>query len=417
MAKAAGFSRTLWVLGALIAGIGIGAWLAASGSAALASVSAVADPVGGVWLDALRMTIVPLVFAMLFTGIASAAGTARGGGIAAWALALFVVLIVASAAFSLIVSPALFSLWPVPADAARALTASAGTPANTALPTIGAWLRSFVPVNPVASAAQTDMVPLVVFALTFGLAATRIPAAAAAQLTGFFDAVVQAMLVIVGWVIAAAPVGVFALSLLVGAKLGVGAFGLLVQYIALLVSVQVLLILTIYPLAVIGGGVRLGAFIRAVAPAQLVALSTQSSLASLPAMVEGGALLELPERFPRLVLPLAVSLFRFTSPTANLAVVVYVAALHGVHIGLAQALVGIAVAVAVSVASVGLPGQTSFFLAVGPICIAMGVPIDLLPLLLAVETIPDIFRTLGNVTADVAVAAVVARRSLDRSDE
>ena len=417
MAKAAGLSRTLWVLGALLAGIGIGARLAASGSAALPSVSAVADPIGGVWLDALRMTIVPLVFAMLFTGVASAAGTARGGGIAAWAFGLFVVLIFASAAFSLIVSPALLSLWPVPADAARALIASAGTPTNTALPTIGAWLRSFVPVNPVASAAQTDMVPLVVFALTFGLAATRIPAAAAAQLTGFFDAVVQAMLVIVGWVIAAAPIGVFALSLLVGAKLGVGAFGLLIQYIALLVSVQVLLILTIYLLAVIGGGVRLGAFIRAVAPAQLVALSTQSSLASLPAMVEGAALLELPERFPRLVLPLAVSLFRYTSPTANLAVVVYVAALHGVHIGLAQALVGIAVAVAVSVASVGLPGQTSFFLAVGPICIAMGVPIDLLPLLLAVETIPDIFRTLGNVTADVAVTAVVARRSLDRSDE
>jgi Na+/H+-dicarboxylate symporter len=71
---------------------------------------------------------------------------------------------------------------------------------------------------------------------------------------------------------------------------------------------------------------------------------------------------------------------------------------------------GAVVAAAVSVAAVGLPAQVSFFAIIAPVCLAMGVPVTLLPLLLAIETLPDIFRTLGNVTADLAVTAIVGRR-------
>jgi Na+/H+-dicarboxylate symporter len=69
----------------------------------------------------------------------------------------------------------------------------------------------------------------------------------------------------------------------------------------------------------------------------------------------------------------------------------------------------VAVALAVSVGSVGLPGQVSFIVSVAPICLALGLPIDLLPILLAVEVVPDIFRTLGNVTGDMAVTTILAR--------
>jgi Na+/H+-dicarboxylate symporter len=111
------------------------------------------------------------------------------------------------------------------------------------------------------------------------------------------------------------------------------------------------------------------------------------------------------------VLPLAVSVFRITSPVANLAVVLYSASLFGVELSLVQFLAGAAIAVVMSFASVGLPGQVSFFTSIVPICVVMGVPLGMLPLLLAVETIPDIFRTIGNVTADVAITAVVARNA------
>jgi Na+/H+-dicarboxylate symporter len=113
------------------------------------------------------------------------------------------------------------------------------------------------------------------------------------------------------------------------------------------------------------------------------------------------------------VLPLAVSLFRYTSPAANLAIALYLAAFYGIEPSLAQVVAAVGVAAVVSLGAVSLPGQVSFFTSCVPICMALGVPLAALPLLLAVEAIPDIFRTVGNVTADVAVTAYVARHQPD----
>jgi Na+/H+-dicarboxylate symporter len=112
-----------------------------------------------------------------------------------------------------------------------------------------------------------------------------------------------------------------------------------------------------------------------------------------------------------ITLPLAVSLFRFTSAPGNLAVAIYLAGLYGIDLSFWQLASGVVVAAIVSVAAVGIASAVTFFALLAPICLAMGVPIELLALLVAVETIPDIFRTVGNVTADVAVTAVVARSS------
>jgi proton glutamate symport protein len=109
------------------------------------------------------------------------------------------------------------------------------------------------------------------------------------------------------------------------------------------------------------------------------------------------------------VLPLAVAIFRLTSPVANLSVVLFVAAVHEVHPTAGQLAAGVVVALAVGIGSVGLPGQVSFFATVAPIGLTVGVPLELLPVLLAVEVVPDLFRTVGNVAADLAVTAVVSR--------
>jgi Na+/H+-dicarboxylate symporter len=408
-AKSRGISGTLWVLLGLVAGLGLGATLGGSAGAAL---QAIAEPLGGIWLDGLRMTVVPLVFSMLVTGVIEAAASAGQGGMAARALGWFFALMLASAVFSVVVSPLLLDAWPVVGNEAAALIASGkGAEIIPAAPPFAEWLRSFVPTNPVGAAATGAMVPLVVFALVFGLAATRLPDEPRTAITGLFDAIVRTMLVIVGWVLWAAPIGVFGLAVGVGSALGGGAFGLLGHYLALLLTVQGLLILMIYPFAVVMGGVSLPAFARALAPVQLVAIGTQSSIACLPAMVKASQRLGVAEAPRRLVLPLAVSMFKITSPCANIAVVLYLAAVHGIDPGLPQILAGIAVALAVAVASAGLPGGSSFYLACVPIAAAMGVPTQLLPILLAVEVVPDIFRTIGNVTGDVAVTAAVGRQA------
>lgn len=416
--RAAASHATSRILLSLIAGLVIGALLAGEGASVLDPVLSVAEPVGGIWLDALRMTIVPLVFSLLVVGVASAAGTAAAGGTAARALLWFAVFLTLSAAFSAAALTGVLAVWPAPEAAAAGLRAAAGASAEALpeFPTMAAWLRAFIPVNPVAAAAEGTMASLVVFALLFGLAATRIRPDLQRTLLAVFQAVVEAMLVLVQWVLAVAPIGVFALALVVGARAGFGAAGALGHYILLLSGVCVAVTLLAYLIAVAASAPLLG-FARAVAPAQAVAFSTQSSIASLPAMIAGTQALGVSEKTSAVVLPLAVSLFRITSPAANLGVAVYCAHVFGVDLNLALMLAGIGVAAVISLASVGLPGQITFFTTTGPICLIMGVPLELLPILLAVETIPDIFRTVGNVTADVAVTCLVADRAGEAAAE
>ena len=408
-------SSSTRMLLSLVAGLGIGITLAAAGPSWLGTSIAIAEPIGNLWLDALRMTIIPLVFSLLVTGIASTATTASAGGLAARALLLFIAVMFVVGLFGELVAGSFLALWPIPAAAAEAMRASAAAGGTTVpgVAPLADWLGAIIPTNPVKAAADGDMLPLVIFALIFGFAVTRIKREYTKLLSDFFQALVDAMLVIVHWVLWIGPVGVFALAFVVGARAGVAAAGALAHYLVLLTGVQVLLIVLIYPAALIATRIPLRQFARALVPAQAVATSTQSSLASLPAMVEAAQVLRIPAHVSALVLPLAVSLFRITGPVANLAVVLYCASLFGVDLSLSQLVTGAAIAVVMSLAAVGLPGQVSFFTSIVPICAVMGVPVGALPLLLAVETIPDIFRTIGNVTGDVAVTAVVARHSKD----
>jgi Na+/H+-dicarboxylate symporter len=298
----------------------------------------------------------------------------------------------------------------VPAEAGASLRAGlspTAEPIETA--TAGEFLRSFIPANPIQAAAETAVAPLVVFALLFGFAATRIEPDLKDRIVGAFRAIAQTMLVVVKGVIWLAPFGVFALALVVGTRVGLGAAGVLVQYVVVVSAIMTGAVLLLYPLALVSRRVGLGRLLRAGAPAQAVALSTQSSLATLPAMLSAAERMGVSEPVRGLVLPLAVSVFRYASVAANVAVVVYLAQLYGIRLGPPELLLGAAVASVANLAGVGLPAQVSFFAIIAPVCSALGVPLELLPLLLAVETIPDIFRTVGNVSADLIATAFAAR--------
>jgi Na+/H+-dicarboxylate symporter len=399
------------VLG-LLAGLAVGALLAAVDSPALNRIIPLLEPLGAVWLNALRMTVIPLVFAMLTTGVASAAETAATGRIATRSLLLFLGLLTLGAILGMLITPAALVVWPVSAEAAEAFraTASQGTAAIPQLPPMRDWIVAMVPANPFKSAADGEILPLVIFALFIGFAASRIAPAQRTPFLGFFQALMETMLVIVQWVLWAAPVGVFALALAVGARGGLHVAGTLGQYLVMMSALSVILTLLAYPAVALFGRISLVRFAKAIAPAQALAISTQSSLATLPAMVEcAQKQLGIPERVTSITLPLAVSLFRMTSPMVNISIIIFVAHVYGVHLDAPRLAVGVVLAVVTSFAVVGLPGQLSLFNTTVPMSLAMGVPLELLPLLLAVEVIPDIFRTLGNVTTDVVVTAIVAR--------
>jgi Na+/H+-dicarboxylate symporter len=407
-------TKAWWILSGLAAGIALGAVWDWAAWPAMDQVVAGAGAIGGLWLDALKMTIVPLVFALIVSGIVSTTNAAAAGSITGRSILLFAILLPVGAAVGAVVTLPLLALWPIPDQAAAALISS--VPAADAVPLAAAgpfdFLRAFIAPNVIEAAAGGAMLALAVFALIFGFAITRIESARQAALRTFFEAIAEAMLVIVGWVLLVAPIGVFALAFVVGAQTGFDSLGAFAHYVAIVSLTLIVITLLAYPLAVIGGRMRPGAFARAMIPAQSVAISTQSSLASLPAMIEAArGPLALPPQVVGITLPLAVSLFRFTSAPGNLAVAIYIATLYDIDLSFWQLTAGVIVAAIVSVAAVGIASAVTFFALLAPICLAMGVPIELLALLIAVETIPDIFRTIGNVTADVAATTMVARGS------
>ena len=396
-----------WTFAALLAGVALG-W-ALSGGPAEATAAAIAAPVGTVWLRALQMTIVPLVAALLVMGITRMIGTTSAGPVARRTLLTIFALLFAGTVFAAFATPALLEAFPIPGRAAEALAAE--TVAPQTVPGIGAFFESLVAPNVIAAAAQTAMLPLVVFFVALAVAITRLPEAQRDLMVGLFEALGNAMLTIIGWVLWLAPVGVFALALTVGLASGGGAFAALAHYILLVAGLGFVVMLAGYLLGMVGGRVGPVRFARAMIPAQAVAISTQSSLASLPAMLQSCRQLEVRETTADFVLPLAVAIFRATSPAMNLAVAIYVAKLTGVELTPATIAAGAAVALVTTIGSVSLPGTISFVTSIGPIAMAMGVPIEPLALLVAVEMLPDVMRTVGNVTMDVAVAATVDRNT------
>jgi Na+/H+-dicarboxylate symporter len=401
------------VLIALVLGAAAGLALEAADPGAAATVADFVRPVGRLWLNALQMTVVPLVVALVVVGVNTARDAAASGRIARDAFFAFVAFLAGGAALAAVLAPFLFSLFPRDAGLALSLQAATGAAAPAgAYGGFGDWLAAVVPVNAVAAAAAGAMLPLVVFSLMLGFALTRIEPARGRRLTEWFQAFADALIVIVGWVLWAAPAGVFALVLVVCASIGGDVLGMLGAYVFVQCAVYLSITALLYAAARAGAGEPVRRFAAGILPAQAIAASTQSSLASLPAMLEcAQSRLGYPREITGLVLPMAVSLFRITSPAQYVGVASFVAWAYGTDLSLLQLATGAGLAVVISLGSVGLPGQVSFMATNLPVVQAMGLPVEPLGLLLAVDTVPDVLATTGNVTGDLTATAIVARRS------
>ncbi|MBL0001924.1 MAG: cation:dicarboxylase symporter family transporter [Sphingomonadales bacterium] len=400
-------SKTLIILIALVGGILLGV-------VAGTRFVDVADVIGTLWLNGLRMTVVPLVVALLITGIAQTADAARAGRLAGRAVLTMLAILWSSSLLAAFMIPTLLMLFPMPEGAADALKLALGSATKPgAVPPFGDFVRAMVPTNPIAAASADAILPLMIFTAAFAFAALRLPSEKRTSITGLFEAIADAMIVIINWVLAIAPIGVFALAFVVGAKAGTAALGALAHYVFILSALGVIIWLASFVLAVLGARRGVPAFFKASAEAQAVAISTQSSLASLPAMLRGVKALGVDEAKADVVLPMAVAIFRATGPAMNLGVALYIAYWFGLELSPTQIAIGVAAGATTTLGAVSLPGSVSFVSSIAPICLAMGVPVEPLGLLIAVETFPDIFRTLGNVTMDMAVTATVAERQRD----
>ena len=403
------------VLVALVLALVLGAAVAASGNATLHNAADLVAPIGTLWVNAIRMTIIPLIVALLITGVASASDGKTIGRIGGRTILVFGLLLAGTALVVIPIVPLVFALLPrggsrppLPAGAAEAAgQVVASGPAQS----LSAWIVSLVPANPIAAAATGAIVPLIVFSLLLGLAIAYSPAASRTTLVQFFKALGDALLVLVRWVIAVAPVGVFCLVLPLAAQLGVGLAGAVGFYIAVYAGTSLAVVALLYLVVAVVARIPTARFARAMLPSQLIAASSSSSMACLPALVEGAELLGLSSRVTGFVLPLAVSAFKIAAPVSWTVGALFVAWFYGIHLG-SRELATIAVA-AIFLPFIGPGVPRGAFLMLAPLFLAIGLPAEGIGILIAVDAIPDIFSTILNVTGDLAAAAIIQRGEAD----
>lgn len=371
------------------------------------------EVVGTLWVNAIRMTVVPLVVSLLITGVSSAADARTVRSVGGRAFASFFGLLGLAAVVGLFIVPLLFtglSIDPATSESLRQSAVSGAAEVATAtksVPTFSQFLTNLVPINPVKAAADGAMLPLVIFSITFGFALLRLPPERRAPVLAFFKALGDAILVIVRWIIALSPLGVFALILPMVSRAGGATASALTYYVIAMAAADLILTLLLYPTVLLTTRTSIARFARAALPAQAVAVSTRSSLASLPALIEGAEQrLQLPESVTRVALPLAVSTFKIGSPVVWTVAAIFLARLYGIDLTLGDRLT---IAATAALSSFSVPGVPhGWLLLLSPLIASLGIPVESIALLFAVDVIPDTFATTLNVTADMASVTIVA---------
>jgi Na+/H+-dicarboxylate symporter len=407
-------SFTLRVLIGLLGGLAIGLGVSVAGVAWLAWVPALVEPIGILFVNAIRMAVIPLVVASLVVGVTSMGDVRKVGTLGGRALVLFVVFVAVATLFGAALADPLLARLRIDRAVASGLRAgafSAGQSASESagrLPSVSEWMTDLVPVNVFRAASDGAILPLIVFALAVGLALTAVGADRRQPVIAVFQGIADAMLILVGWVLKFTPVGVFALAVPLAARVGLAAVGALLSYIVLLSAISAAFIVLLYPVAVVMGRVPLSVFTRGAAPCQAVAFASRSSLAALPAAIEGARTeLRLPDEITSFFLPLAASMFRVGGAIAQVVSVLFLARLYGIDLNPAQLATVVVTVVPTSFSIPGIPGGAIIVMA--PVLASVGLPVEGIGILLGVDTISDMFRTTANVTGWLTVASILGR--------
>jgi len=405
-------SLTSRVLIGLVAGFLVGFAIAAGGVPGGATIVAVVAPVGTIFINLIRMTVLPLVASMLIASVGSlaASGTLARVGVRAAVLAVAIVTVVAAITVA-IAAPVLATI-RIDHDAAMALgpPLAPADASSSGAPSIAQWFVDLVPQNAVKAAADGAMLPVILFSVLFGFALARTADDRRDAVLRAVQGIADAMQRLVSWILELAPVGVFALAVPLASRLGLAAAGAVVAYVVLVVALTLAIgVAILYPLGIVVGGMPLRAFVAYCAPSQAVAFASRSSLAALPAMVESAERAGLPAAVSGFVLPLAASMFRVGGAVAIPVGALFLARLYAVPVPAPQLASIVFTTALASFAVPGIPGGS--IIAMVPVLAAANLPIDGIGILLAVDAIPDMFRTTENVTGSMALAAVLRKHS------
>jgi Na+/H+-dicarboxylate symporter len=412
-----GASTVVSLIG-LAAGLALGSLVQGATDPIITGSGAFIGLVGTLWVRGLQMTVLPLVIAQLVIAVIGSRNASQVGRMVGAAVILFLALLAMAAVYTVALTIPILEWFPFDPATVTALKTSIPQAAQDAAQaatkevSFTEWLIALVPTNPFQAAANGDFLQLIVFTLFFALAVTRIAAERREQLVRFFAALSDAMFVMVGWLLWLAPVGVFAIAFSQARGAGVGVAGVLVYFAVLLSALMVVFTLLLYPITILLGRVGPRALAKALYPGQLVAVSTRSSLASLPALMDGAKRnLDLPPEILGFAMPFSASAFKVNRTISGPAGLLFLAYLYGIELQPTHILTFTLTVMVLSFTSPGIPGGGDTFKTL-PAYLAAGIPIEGVVLIKVVDVIPDVFKTLVNVTGYMTVTVLLARLSV-----
>ncbi len=399
----------------LLAGLALGVAASASGLPWLTAIAIGVEPIGTVWINLIRMCIIPLVVAALVAGVAAVGDVRRLSRVGSRTFLYFFGTILLAGVLGLGLALVLIPLAPVSAEAAAALRADAAAGAAQVTAQAGRvqgfrqFLIELVPSNAVKAAAEGALLPLIVFSVTFGAAVGTLADEPRRAIVGFMDAVVAALIRLIGWIMLLAPVGVACLAAPVAARFGFDTLKSLAMFVLTVVLGTMLFAAFVFaPLTRALARVDVVRFARAIVPGTTIAFTAATSMAALPAMLDTALNhLRISKPVASFVLPLGATLNRPGSAIYQMAAVVLVSMLYGIPLGPAAYGVALATCFLMTFSVAAIPSATVFTTA--PVLLAVGLPVEALALLLGVDRIPDMFRTGLNAVGHQTCAAVVAR--------
>jgi proton glutamate symport protein len=408
--------RNTWkMLLALLLALTLGEIASTKNITGLITLANYCEPIGLLWIGFLKMVVIPLLISLVVISVASKEKGKHMTPLLRRTLLVFMSIYIIMLLAAFIIVPLLLQLLPSSLSMATIHTDAAAV-ANAKPLSFTDQLLSWVPQNPFKSAADGAILPVVIFSLLFGLALNHAAEEHRNTVINFFHAVSTAMLKIVDWVLYFAPIGIFCIVFHLATKVQIaGALGF---YLLIHLVMHIACLVLLYPLATVFAKVPFKAFVRACFQPQLIALGTQSSIATLPAMIIASERkLMLPHRLTSVVLPMAVSFLKAGTVITNVIYVLYTAHMFHIEVTGWQWVTLFVVSFASAVGAAGIPGSAASLAPLFTLFTAMGLPFQGIPILFAMDTIPDMMDTAVNVTGHMAVTSIVAKGHQDVEEE
>jgi len=379
----------------------------------------VAEPVGQLFLRSLLMTVVPLVVSSLVVGVAGIGDVRRLGRVGVRTVGFCLVISLVSVGLGILLANTVrpgMRLDPATRDLLMAEYADASKQAAPAAPTeespLMSFARALVPANPIESMARStpDMIGIMFFSIVFGAALTLVAAETAAPVIAVLDGVFKVVAKIIDIVMKVAPIGVACLLFTMTARFGFGFLISLGWYVITVLAGLAIHTFVVYPIALkLAARVSPAQFFKRIRTVMLTAFSTSSSNATLPTALRVSELnLGVPREIGAFVLTVGATANQNGTALYEGVTVLFLAQLAGVDLTLAQQLMIVYLAVLGSVGTAGVPsGSTPFVVAV---LVTIGINPALIAIIIGVDRLLDMCRTVVNVVGDLAATVYVAKK-------